>query len=260
MRARNLKPSFFKNEDLCECQAFARLLFAGMWGLADRNGNLENRPKLLKAEIFPHDTLDTTSLINELSCHGLIINYEVDGKKFLHIPSWKKHARPHKDEPIVFPEFVKMGKPHENPVEPGELPGEPGENSASCASSFFLNAECGMRNAESPPPEKTGDEVIFVRKKTTGGEPERLADLFCFYQTAKKHSQSIDLATDLASEITSMLAMGVPAAAIETNILKKPPERDTGQRFWQFRKQFFDGVKGIGNVGQPSKRGRPLSP
>jgi len=36
MRARNIKPGFFSNEDLAECSPWSRLCFAGLWLLADR--------------------------------------------------------------------------------------------------------------------------------------------------------------------------------------------------------------------------------
>ena len=44
-RSRNIKPSFFMNEDIIELPYEARLLFIGLWTLADREGRLENRPK-----------------------------------------------------------------------------------------------------------------------------------------------------------------------------------------------------------------------
>ena len=34
-RTRSIKPSFFKNEYLAECEPMARLLFVGLWTLAD---------------------------------------------------------------------------------------------------------------------------------------------------------------------------------------------------------------------------------
>ena len=48
-RARNIKPGFFANENLAECDPLARLLFAGLWCLADREGRLEDRPKRIAA-------------------------------------------------------------------------------------------------------------------------------------------------------------------------------------------------------------------
>ena len=64
MRARNLKPGFFKNEDLAELPFEGRLLFAGLWCLADREGRLEDRPKRIKAEIFAFDSVDVDKLLS----------------------------------------------------------------------------------------------------------------------------------------------------------------------------------------------------
>lgn len=41
------------NEDIVELSIEARLLFIGMWTLADREGRLENRPKRSKCPYFP---------------------------------------------------------------------------------------------------------------------------------------------------------------------------------------------------------------
>lgn len=99
MRARNIKPGFFKNEQLAECSAFARLLFPGLWMMADRNGFLEYRPKRWKAEIFPYDDVDCASLCSELEKSGLVARYAVAGSEYLFIPKFKDHQNPHKNEP-----------------------------------------------------------------------------------------------------------------------------------------------------------------
>ena len=57
-RARNIKPSFFTNEDLVELPFEDRLLFIGLWTLADREGRLEDRPKRIKMAVFPADNVD----------------------------------------------------------------------------------------------------------------------------------------------------------------------------------------------------------
>lgn len=36
MRARNIKPGFFSNDLLPECEPLARLLFIGLWCMADK--------------------------------------------------------------------------------------------------------------------------------------------------------------------------------------------------------------------------------
>ena len=57
-RARNIKPGFFRNADLAELPIEARLLFIGLWTIADREGRMEDRPKQIKMELFPADSLD----------------------------------------------------------------------------------------------------------------------------------------------------------------------------------------------------------
>ena len=98
-RARILKPGFFSNEDLCELPAFARLLFAGLWTLADKKGRLDDRPKRIKAELFPYDSVNVVTLLDRLEERGFIIRYAVGDAKFIQIASFEKHQHPHKNEP-----------------------------------------------------------------------------------------------------------------------------------------------------------------
>jgi hypothetical protein len=97
-RKRDLKPSFFKNEDLGSLDPFARLLFAGLWCWADREGRLEDRPKRIKFEILPYDDVNVSKLLDLLHDNSFIIRYEVSGKKCIQIQSWKKHGNPHPQE------------------------------------------------------------------------------------------------------------------------------------------------------------------
>lgn len=94
-RARNIKPSFFVNDDLAEVDPFGRLLFIGLWTIADREGRMEDRPKRIKAEILPYDSCDVDALLNELQSHGFIIRYESDGKRYIQVINFKKHQNPH---------------------------------------------------------------------------------------------------------------------------------------------------------------------
>lgn len=77
-RIRTIKPGFFKNEDIAALPAMARLLFIGLWTQADRAGRLEDRPKRLKAEIFPYENYDIEKGLNELQNAGFILRYKVN--------------------------------------------------------------------------------------------------------------------------------------------------------------------------------------
>ena len=76
----------------------SRLLFAGLWTLADREGRLEDRPKRIKAELFPYETVDCDALLNELNGRGFIVRYMAGGS-FIQVVSFPKHQSPHMREP-----------------------------------------------------------------------------------------------------------------------------------------------------------------
>lgn len=97
-RLRTLKPGFFIDEYLAECQPLTRLLFAGLWTIADREGRLEDRPRRIKAECLPYDDCDVDALLSELARHDFIIRYGCEGKRFIAVPTWHKHQSPHMKE------------------------------------------------------------------------------------------------------------------------------------------------------------------
>lgn len=94
-RARSLKPGFFTNEDLIDLPFEYRLLFAGLWTLADREGRLEDRPKRIKLSIFPGDDVDVEAGLVALAARNFIIRYEVGGARYIQIVAWGKHQSPH---------------------------------------------------------------------------------------------------------------------------------------------------------------------
>lgn len=103
-RARNIKPSFFTDDELAEVEPLGRLLFAGLWTLADREGRLEDRPKRIKAEILPYDTCDADALIQDLHERGFIVRYTVGDKSYIQIDAFLKHQEPHyKEKASVIP-------------------------------------------------------------------------------------------------------------------------------------------------------------
>ena len=97
-RSRNIKPGFFKNDVLAELPPLTRLLFIGLWCLADREGRLEDRPKRIKAEVLPYDNCDIDKLLAQLDGAGFIHRYQVDGNEYIEIPNFTKHQNPHMKE------------------------------------------------------------------------------------------------------------------------------------------------------------------
>lgn len=98
-RSRNIKPGFFKNETLAECSSLARLLFAGLWCLADRAGRLEDRPKRIRAEVLPYDDGSVDEMLEELRRAGFIKRYQVGDQRLIQVQNFAKHQNPHCREP-----------------------------------------------------------------------------------------------------------------------------------------------------------------
>ena len=76
----------------------ARLLFIGLWTIADRDGRLLDRPKRIKAELFPYDDCDVESLLSQLASRNFIVRYVANGQKAIQIANFLKHQNPHKAE------------------------------------------------------------------------------------------------------------------------------------------------------------------
>lgn len=122
-RARNIKPGFFKNEDLAECSLAARLCFAGLWTLADREGRLEDRPKRIKGELFPFDSFEVEPLLCELAARGFILRYEVDGARCIQVSKFSEHQTPHYTEKasVIKPPALQESAAHDAAPTPGGL-------------------------------------------------------------------------------------------------------------------------------------------
>lgn len=92
-RIRTIKPDFFKNEQLAELSAISRLLFIGLWTLADREGRMLDRPKRIKAEIFPYDNVVIDTELSRLQSAGFIERYEVGELKVIQVNNFTRHQR-----------------------------------------------------------------------------------------------------------------------------------------------------------------------
>lgn len=101
MRARNIKPGFFKNEYLANLDPLVRLLFTGLWCLADREGRLEDRPGKIKIAVLPCDDCDVDRMLEDLARpqgpdgERFIRRYAVDGRRCIQVLNFVRHQNPH---------------------------------------------------------------------------------------------------------------------------------------------------------------------
>lgn len=188
-RARNIKPGFFSNEDLAECSPWARLCFAGLWTLADREGRLEDRPKRIKGELFRFDSVDAELLLQELARFKFIVRYEIDGDHFIEIPEFSTHQAPHYSEKpsVIKPPPLPESWPHDGGRTPGVIqessrsppgvggPLRGGRNplNPDCLNpdSGFLDPERGEERARPPEAEAENPENPPDPPDPTGHQP-----------------------------------------------------------------------------------------
>jgi len=200
-RTRYIKPGFFSNDNLAELKPLARLLFAGLWCIADREGRLEDRPKRIKAEVLPFDICNIEALLNSLHDAGFIHRYE-SGASYIQISKFSRHQHPHVKEPpstIPAPGSHDAGTSPE-PVEPdinlnlegkgewgtlngeGEPPSGPRANGGRLALAY-MTAFAGRTNEtiradieaweNELPPGELGDRVIeyaFAERERAGAD------------------------------------------------------------------------------------------
>lgn len=102
-----IDPQFFLDEDLAAMSPHARLLYIGLWTIADDvNATLPNRPKWIKAQIFPYENVDIERVLSELSASTHILLFTAsDKEKYWYIPSFKDHQRIDRPSKAKYPEF-----------------------------------------------------------------------------------------------------------------------------------------------------------
>jgi len=100
-RARNIKPAFFRDAKIVSVSFEARILFIGLWSIADYKGRFKYIPIELKMEIFPADNVDVEFCMGELSTVGLIQIYlDNSGATLVQVLNFEKHQNPHVNEKI----------------------------------------------------------------------------------------------------------------------------------------------------------------
>lgn len=124
-RTRSIKPGFFDNDVLGDLSPLTRLLFIGLWVIADREGRLEDRPRKIKKAIMGYDDVDADgvdAMLQSLEDNGFITRYEADGNRYIQVINFVKHQNPHIKEKAseIPPPACGTDLPHEYWEESGQ--------------------------------------------------------------------------------------------------------------------------------------------
>ena len=146
MRARNIKPSIFINEDFAFSDPLNFVIFAGLWCYADRDGRFEYRPEKIHLAINPGRDLATTqAVLGWLLGKGFIRVYDIDGKTYADIPGFEKHQKPHiKEKNSIIPAYYKKHDLGEGSPQPRQ--------GQALSDSGFLIPDSGLLIEDRPNP------------------------------------------------------------------------------------------------------------
>ncbi len=95
-RNRTISPDFWTMEAVIDCQPMTRLLFIGLWNFADDGGVQPLRPRTIRMQVFPGDTIENErvrEMIGELAAQGLVRIYAVEGVEYVAIVDWDQMQR-----------------------------------------------------------------------------------------------------------------------------------------------------------------------
>lgn len=121
-RARTIKPGFFTNDALASLPMATRLLFAGLWTIADRDGRLLDRPRKIKADVMPYDDMDPDQALEQLAAAGFVVRYVADEQHVIEVIHWAKHQNPHpREAPSELPPRTGSGRTKDMPSNAGTL-------------------------------------------------------------------------------------------------------------------------------------------
>jgi hypothetical protein len=181
-RIRTIKPEFFLDDELADLSPLTRLLFIGLWTLADCEGRMEDRPKRIRAQILPFDDGDTDSQLQDLHQHGFIHRYIVEDKRYLLVTSFKKHQLLQSKESergslLPEPNSIEGFVPKQYRDSSGTVPGRFRDGSGTGLDSQERKGKERSIGREGKGMERNGTEKDFAqtREKKIAGDGENLA-------------------------------------------------------------------------------------
>ena len=100
-RIRTIKPQFWRSPDIMALDYFQRLLFIGLFNLADDYGRGVYNPASIAADLFitefslnPHGVLtEVSNAFAEYSKRSMVAVYEVENRQYFQIMNWNDHQK-----------------------------------------------------------------------------------------------------------------------------------------------------------------------
>lgn len=113
-RKRMVDPSIWQSEDFSKLSTLAKLVFIGLFSLADDEGRGRANPMYLKSSLFPYNedlrSADIEKTLSEISSNMSVVFYSCDGSSYYSLLSWYSFQRIDKPTSSQLPAFDENNK------------------------------------------------------------------------------------------------------------------------------------------------------
>lgn len=94
-RIRSIKPEFWTDSLMVQLPHFTRLLYVGLWNVADDYGFIRDEPDRLAMELMPRESPSAVDAAVQLLAAAGRLEWFVDpdGTSYYRVSSWEKHQR-----------------------------------------------------------------------------------------------------------------------------------------------------------------------
>jgi hypothetical protein len=233
MRSRNIKPSFFVNHVLGELPFEARLLFVGLWCMADREGRLPDIPKRIRGELFPYDDVDVEASLDALVGEGFIARYTINDRKVIQVVNFLKHQNPHRKEAksVLPPQYPNQGNEYGHQSFPGKGPILDGDCPAD--SGFLIpdsSYSLGEREENSPRANARDEQPLPPAPTVSERRSDEITALSNAYAKAMIDA-GVTRVNPMHPELASLAQARVPVAEVAATAREKVAEGKTGPHY-----------------------------
>lgn len=108
-RKRMIDPNIWQSEDFGRLSTLAKLVFIGLFSLADDEGRGRCNPVYLKSTLFPYEegirSADVDKTLSEISSNMSVIFYSCDGSSYYSLYNWNTWQKIDRPSESKIPEF-----------------------------------------------------------------------------------------------------------------------------------------------------------
>lgn len=118
-RIRSVHPDICVSETMANLPANLERTFVRLWTHCDDEGRCEDRPRIIKAAIYPlHDDMTWEAVSDDLDGlveAGLVVRYSVEGRGYVQICGWDEYQHPQRPRPSEYPNVDRADGPIREP-------------------------------------------------------------------------------------------------------------------------------------------------